>query len=187
MNEAPGNISCTYASVFPRPLNFSTHWLCLTTFDSRDFQVLNERGAVGETPRGAPCLLATSIPCRRVPLRTLHARQALLRAHTCWRTKALERWGALRSGAHSLCPTRGPHLQLQDLFAPKLCCHCSSGMNYPRIFTKPQFLSSPACTTGEISRTCLAHPPWLFSSFSFALKRTKQSQKTPKQNSFFLS
>lgn len=57
----------------PRPLNFSTHWLCLSTFDSRDFEALNESGAVGETPRGAPCLLATSIPCGRAPLRTLHA------------------------------------------------------------------------------------------------------------------
>lgn len=59
VNEALGNMPGSHASVFPRPLNFSTWWLCLTIFDSRDSQGLNERGAVGETAQGAPSLLAT--------------------------------------------------------------------------------------------------------------------------------
>lgn len=87
VNEAPGNTSRTYASVFPRPLNFSSHWFCVTTFGSRDFQMLNEEGAVGETPQGAPCLLATSVSHGRAPLRALQARQALLQSSRLLRDK----------------------------------------------------------------------------------------------------
>lgn len=175
VNEAPGNTSHTYASVFPRPLHFSTgmfNRIPQEGFSSAE----GESCCLGNKPRG------WFLAGHQVLLweRTLHTRQTSLRTHACWGTNAQKRWSAFSSLTHSLCPTWGPHLQLQGLFAPKL--RCRSVQAWTILGLSPShFLSYPALYSwwNIQSLPCISFLAILL----FALKT--KTKPTPTKTKFF--